>query len=148
MLTVPLNQQNQLRPKESDRLKTALPRRRAEDPSNVMDHLTLCSAVSETAQLAVSMTPFQLPNGSRLLQLDWSRVWTSRYVTSSVIAQGRASGGRSRRRRPHLFLARSWLISEVCSSSSFSSLLVESEFSSSWISIRDVRFSICSERPS
>lgn len=41
----------------------------------------------------------------------------------------------------YLFLARSWLISDVCSSSSFSSLLVDREFSSSWISIRDVWFS-------
>lgn len=41
----------------------------------------------------------------------------------------------------YLFLARSWLISDVCSSSSFSSLLVDREFSRSWISIRDVWFS-------
>lgn len=40
----------------------------------------------------------------------------------------------------HLFLSRSRLISEVCSNSSFSSLLVDREFSRSFISIWDVWF--------
>lgn len=44
---------------------------------------------------------------------------------------------------PYLFLLCSWWISFVCTSSCFSSLVVDREFSSSCISMRDVWFSTC-----
>lgn len=44
---------------------------------------------------------------------------------------------------PYLFLPCSTWISLVCRSSCFSSLLVDREFSSSWISMRDVWFRTC-----